>query len=218
MEKSQKSDVPPIRRQASVPVRHQYIFVDFQRTSCYNIATTPATHYANSYHSAAETGLYYLQSRYYDPAIGRFINADALVSTGQGLLGNNMFAYCGNNPVNRSDPSGYKWKFWRVLFEDHRPGYIHWAVEAHIVLGGLAQKELVLPGVGRADIYKPETGEIWEIKYGGSSDVAKQENTNKAIEQLKGYLEYKLGREQLQGFQLLESFVQSLIYGAFLKL
>jgi hypothetical protein len=91
-------------------------------------------------------------------------------------------------------------------------------VEAHIVLGGLAQKELVLPGVGRADIYKPETGEIWEIKYGGSSDVAKQENTNKAIEQLKGYLEYKLGREQLQGFQLLESFVQSLIYGAFLKL
>ena len=30
-----------------------------------------------------ETGLYYLQSRYYDPEIGRFINADALVSTGQ---------------------------------------------------------------------------------------------------------------------------------------
>ena len=54
-----------------------------------------------------ESGLYYLQSRYYDPEIGRFINADALVSTGQGLLGNNMFAYCGNNPINRVDPSGY---------------------------------------------------------------------------------------------------------------
>ena len=40
-----------------------------------------------------ETELYYLQSRYYDPAIGRFLNADAFVSTGQGLLGNNMFAY-----------------------------------------------------------------------------------------------------------------------------
>ena len=41
-----------------------------------------------------ELGLYYLQSRYYDPEMGRFLNADALVATGQGLLGNNMFAYC----------------------------------------------------------------------------------------------------------------------------
>ena len=54
----------------------------------------------------SETGLYYLQSRYYDPVVGRFINADGLVATGQGLTGNNMFAYCGNNPVNRADPSG----------------------------------------------------------------------------------------------------------------
>ena len=53
-----------------------------------------------------ETGLYYLQSRYYDPNRGRFINADALVSTGQGLLGNNMFAYCQNNPVIYIDPYG----------------------------------------------------------------------------------------------------------------
>lgn len=50
--------------------------------------------------------MYYLQSRYYNPEWGRFINADAFVSTGQGLLGNNMFAYCGNNPVDRTDPSG----------------------------------------------------------------------------------------------------------------
>ena len=53
-----------------------------------------------------ETGLYYLQSRYYNPAMGRFINADALVSTGQGILGYNMFAYCLNNPVNLIDPRG----------------------------------------------------------------------------------------------------------------
>ena len=54
-----------------------------------------------------ETGLYYLQSRYYNPEIGRFINADAFIATGQGLTGNNMFAYCGNNPVNRADPTGH---------------------------------------------------------------------------------------------------------------
>lgn len=54
-----------------------------------------------------DTGLYYLQSRYYDPEMGRFINADVFASTGQGLLGNNMFAYCGNNPICRVDSSGY---------------------------------------------------------------------------------------------------------------
>ena len=53
-----------------------------------------------------ETGLYYLQSRYYNPELGRFICADSLVSTGQGILGNNMFAYCLNNPVNLVDYDG----------------------------------------------------------------------------------------------------------------
>jgi RHS repeat-associated protein len=54
-----------------------------------------------------ETGLYYLQSRYYNPTWGRFLNADVFISTGQGILGNNMFAYCGNNPVKNVDHLGY---------------------------------------------------------------------------------------------------------------
>ena len=58
-----------------------------------------------------ETGFYYLNSRYYDPAVGRFINADNYPSTGQGLSGNNMFAYCGNNPVSREDDGGEFWNF-----------------------------------------------------------------------------------------------------------
>ena len=53
-----------------------------------------------------ETGFYYLQSRYYDPAVGRFINADSYASTGRGFIGYNMFAYCANNPVNCTDPTG----------------------------------------------------------------------------------------------------------------
>ena len=48
----------------------------------------------------------YLQSRYYNPEIGRFINSDIHVSTGQGILGNNMFAYCKNNPVIYRDSQG----------------------------------------------------------------------------------------------------------------
>ena len=53
-----------------------------------------------------ETKLYYLTSRYYNPEISRFINADSLVSTGQGILSNNMLAYCRNNPVCRKDVTG----------------------------------------------------------------------------------------------------------------
>ena len=38
--------------------------------------------------------------------MGRFINADALVATGQGILGNNMFVYCSNNPIRYYDSTG----------------------------------------------------------------------------------------------------------------
>ena len=62
-----------------------------------------------SYYYDTESSLYYLQSRYYDPELGRFLNADSYASTGQGVLGNNMFAYCNNNPICRSDPSGDLW-------------------------------------------------------------------------------------------------------------
>ena len=53
-----------------------------------------------------ETGFYYLQSRYYDPTTGRFISADVLLSTGQGVLGHNCYAYCLDNPVNLQDNCG----------------------------------------------------------------------------------------------------------------
>ena len=58
------------------------------------------------YYYDRETGWYYLQSRYYDPVIHRFINADSAASTGQGVIGCNMFAYCLNNPVFYSDYTG----------------------------------------------------------------------------------------------------------------
>ena len=58
------------------------------------------------YYYDSETGFYYLQSRYYDPANRRFINADSYASTGQGFIGTNMFAYCNNNPVIYMDNTG----------------------------------------------------------------------------------------------------------------
>ena len=58
------------------------------------------------YYYDSESGLYYLQSRYYDPATRRFVNADSYSSTGQGLLGCNMFAYCNNSPILFCDSNG----------------------------------------------------------------------------------------------------------------
>lgn len=60
-----------------------------------------------SYYYDAESGLYYLQSRYYDPVTCRFVNADGYISTGNGLLGCNMYIYCNNNPVMFLDCTGY---------------------------------------------------------------------------------------------------------------
>ena len=74
-------------------------------TSTANLAVQNPIRY-RGYYFDSETGLYYLQSRYYDPVTCRFINADSYVSTGTGILGYNMFAYCNNNPVICIDVSG----------------------------------------------------------------------------------------------------------------
>ena len=56
-----------------------------------------------------ETGLYYLQSRYYDPFAGRFLNADAYCDTMSGSpLSTNMFAYCENDSINYADYDGFR--------------------------------------------------------------------------------------------------------------
>ena len=61
------------------------------------------------YYYDVHIGLYYLQSRFYDANTGRFINADepTLIGANGGVVSNNLFAYCDNNPVMGVDPSGY---------------------------------------------------------------------------------------------------------------
>ena len=64
------------------------------------------------YYYDTETGLYYLQSRYYNPQWGRFLNADSIMSGVNGSLdGFNLFVYCFNNPVNMEDGNG-NWPNW----------------------------------------------------------------------------------------------------------
>ncbi|MBX5244863.1 MULTISPECIES: RHS repeat-associated core domain-containing protein [unclassified Rhizobium] len=56
----------------------------------------------------AETGLMYLNARYYDPAFGRFISPDDWDPTKEGV-GTNRYSYSENDPVNKSDPNGHQW-------------------------------------------------------------------------------------------------------------
>ncbi len=68
-----------------------------------------------SYYFDEETGLYYLQSRYYDPELGRFISADSIEYLDPETLGGiNLYAYCGNNPIMHTDSLGSDWNsFWQ---------------------------------------------------------------------------------------------------------
>ena len=67
-----------------------------------------------SYICDNESGLYYVSSRYYDPAICRFINADdpSLLGANGDFASLNLFAYCGNNPISRADSGG---QFWHIV-------------------------------------------------------------------------------------------------------
>ena len=61
----------------------------------------------DTYINPAETGFYYLKSRYYDPEVGRFISADGeIAGVGGDVNGYNLYSYCFNKPVNMSDPDG----------------------------------------------------------------------------------------------------------------
>ena len=68
------------------------------------------------YYYDKETGLYYLNSRYYSPSLCRFISPDALSildETKAQINGLNLYMYCNDNPVMMIDPSGYApWWNW----------------------------------------------------------------------------------------------------------
>ena len=112
-----------------------------------------------------ETRCYYLQSRYYNHKVGRFINADGLASTGQGLLGNNMFAYCNNNPANHHDPNGDVLLPILSLADYY---IVHKMVQCMVVASEWYAMEVhVLSPLGRGylDLYDPVTNQYYEVKH-----------------------------------------------------
>ncbi len=131
--------------------------------------------------------MYYLHSRYYDPETCRFINADAFVSTGQGIIGYNMFAYCNNNPVVCTDTAGESpASFWFFIFMNSEYGLVHRLVQKACVAQmpgsmmeiGVYRKD---GNYGRADILY--NGTVWEVKHKSSLPLA--------LPQAESYLEGK---------------------------
>lgn len=86
--------------------------IDFDTTSIAHI--NPFRY--RSYYFDVETQLYYLQTRYYDAALGRFISADSIEYLDPETLGGlNLYAYCNNNPTMAIDPEG-TWN-WDLFFK-----------------------------------------------------------------------------------------------------
>ena len=120
-EKNLQGDIVAIYNSSGTKIA-TYTYDAWGKVTCTtaSVATTLEKNIANTYNPFryrgyfydVETGWYYLQSRYYDPDWGRFINPDGVMAgIGGGLLGNNLFAYCMNNPINMSDEDG-NWPKW----------------------------------------------------------------------------------------------------------
>ena len=117
--KNLQGDVVAIANNAgTIVVRYYYDawgkLLSYTDTSGANIATINPIRY-RSYYYDTETGFYYLQSRYYDPEIGRFISPDDPDTLGvspNDVTDKNLFAYCDNNPVTREDSGG---EFWHLV-------------------------------------------------------------------------------------------------------
>ena len=124
-----------------------------------------------------ETGLYYLQSRYYDPEIGRFINADGLISINTSPVCNNLFVYCCNNPILYIDETGQYYTQGQIhdlvvkdiceKNEKESTGtYIVYDIP--IFRNKSNKKKGKLSTYGFCDFFDSTTGEAWEVKrFGG---------------------------------------------------
>ena len=139
-----------------------------------------------------ETGFYYLQSRYYDPAVCRFINADSYASTGQGIVGNNMLVYCYNNPLAFADDGGdipqavtdklvHDMVLAVIVFENPDLSM----VDTCVYYNGVN----IWGGYGFCDLFNTVTGEVWELKKDSQSRSCR---TSNALAQLTKYTTGKL--------------------------
>ena len=135
------------------------------------------------YYYDSETGLYYCQSRYYDPAVGRWLNADSLLDN-RTTLSVNLFVYCGNNPVNCVDSEGNAYHSINFFRETHQEVLCRISLDVRNKHLELRVGDNYIPVRGQrgfCDLYSLVTEEVWELKYVGVP-------RSKAISQLNRYM------------------------------
>ena len=149
-----------------------------------------------------ETGLYYLQSRYYNPTIGRFISADSadiLTATPMGLTDKNLFAYCDNNPIIRADNGG---DFWHIVVGSVvgalMGGFfkvVSNAIEGNSLTDGLATA--MLAGAASGALAATGVGIVGIIA--GNAGISMAENATNQVIENKGFNNFDIGDMLIDG-------------------
>jgi RHS repeat-associated protein len=147
----------------------------------YSQGTMPTTHNFTGQRLDSQTGLLYYGFRYYDPVSGRFVRTDTTQTNAGGM---DPYAYVGNNPEGRTDPTGHADPYLIYIYE--------WYMAFHpgddVYSDGVPGRQLALPnsavpsgspskwpnptvgtsGPGYPDIANKTRRVIWEVKTGGN--------------------------------------------------
>ena len=155
-----------------------------------------------AYYYDTETGWYYLNARYYDPNVGRFLspdNANLLLASPRALTDKNLYAYCDNNPVMRTDDNG---DFWHIAVGGLLGGLIGGIAQ---VASNIIEGENAFDGVGAAFISGAASGALASTGVGivgsivGNAGISMAENVVTQVIDNKGFDDFDVGDMLIDG-------------------
>ena len=145
----------------------------------YNALATVNPIRYRGYYFDTEIGLYYLQTRYYDPTTGRFVTIDGIAyADPESINGLNLYAYCGNNPVMNVDPTGTL-TWWKNLLI---------ALAGVVIIAGLAVATVVTGGAAAGLAGAIAVGALKGALIGGAIGVGVGAGIGYAVGGVEGML------------------------------
>jgi len=114
--RNQMGDITHLATEDGTVVVH-YVYdaygqiTDTEITAGYSAIADANPYRYRGYRFDSEISMYYLNSRYYNPEVGRFINSDVMIGQTKDLSSTNMYLYCANNPIMYVDEDG---EFWNI--------------------------------------------------------------------------------------------------------
>ena len=154
------------------------------------------------YYYDTETGWYYLNTRYYDPNVGRFLspdNANLLLASPRALTDKNLYAYCDNNPVMRTDDNG---DFWHIAVGGLLGGLIGGIAQ---VASNIIEGENAFDGVGAAFISGAASGALASTGVGivgsivGNAGISMIGNAATQVVENNGFDDFDVGDMLIDG-------------------